>query len=126
MSKTAVSITVYGIYLGSAGVGFMFIPDVLLQVLSLPPTNEVWIRLFGVLAVVLAAKAYYPVRMNVVALMQFDVYTRTFAGIFITVLVVMGLAPRIMLILAIIDILASVWTQVAIFADRRSERLAPT
>ncbi|MFY9622126.1 MAG: hypothetical protein WAM70_17900 [Pyrinomonadaceae bacterium] len=126
MSNTAVSIAVYATYLGGAGVGFMFIPNVLLQVLGLPPTNDVWIRLFGLLAVVLAAKGYWAARRNHVALMQFDVYTRTFAGIFITMLVVIGLAPRLMLILAGIDIVASIWTQVAIFADTRSERTGAT
>ena len=45
---------------------------------------------------------------------------------FLTVIVVMGLVPRIMVIFAIADILASVWTQLALFADKRSERQATT
>lgn len=126
MSRASISMTVYAIYLGIGGAVFAFIPGVMLHVLGLPPTNEVWIRLFGALAAVLAVKGYYGARLNLVPMMQLDVYTRTCFGTFLAVLVVMGLSPRIMLIFAIIDILASVWTQLALFADKRSPRPAAT
>jgi hypothetical protein len=126
MSKAGVSMTVYAIYLGSSGLGLALIPNVLLHVLGVPPTHEGWIRIFGSLAVVLAAKGYNAARLNLVPSLQFDVYTRTGFGIFLTVIVVLGLVPPIMVIFAIADILASVWTQLALLADKRSERLGAT
>lgn len=124
MSKAGVSITAYCIYLGSGGVVLAFKPNVLNHVLGLPPTKEVWIRLFGALAVVLAAKGFYAARLNLVPTFQFDVYTRTAFAVFVTVLIIMGLSSRILLILAVVDVLFAVWTQLALAADRRSARFA--
>jgi hypothetical protein len=113
---------VYAVYLGSGGAGLAFIPNVLLHVLGIPPTHEFWIRVFGALAIVLAAKGAYGAYLNFIPSLQFDCYTRACFGTFLAVLVVIGIAPRQMLIFAIIDLLASVWTQLALFADRRAAR----
>jgi len=96
------------------------IPNTLLHILRIPPTYEVWVRLFGALSVVLAAKGYFAARHNIVLSLQFDVYTRTCFGTFLTILVLLGISPPIMEIFAIIDILASVWTQLALNADKRA------
>lgn len=120
MSKAGVSLTVYSVYLGASGVGLALIPNTLLHVLGIPPTREGWVRLFGSLAAVLAAKGFYAARLNLVPSLQFDVYTRTVFGVFLTVLVVLDLVPRVMIIFAIIDILAAVWTEFALRADRRA------
>jgi hypothetical protein len=119
MSKTSVSIIVYSTYLGSAGAGAAFIPNTLLPILGLPTTNEVWVRLFGALALLLAAKGFNGALLNLLPSMQFDVYTRTCFAVFLAVLIIIGLSPPILIILAIIDIVAAVWTQLAIRADRR-------
>jgi hypothetical protein len=119
MSKAQVSITAYCIYLGSNGAVAAFKPSLVSQVLRVPPTREVWIRLFGSLAVVLAAKGFYAVRLNLIPTFQFDVYTRTAFAIFLTVLIIMGISPTPLLILAVIDIVCAVWTQLALVADRR-------
>jgi hypothetical protein len=111
---------VYAIYLGLSGIGMSLIPNVMLHILRLPPTHEVWVRLFGALSFVLAAKGYFAARRNIVPQLQFDVYTRIGFGTFLTILVVLGISPRIMLIFAIIDILASVWTQLSLNADQRA------
>ena len=119
MSRAARSMVVYAIYLALSGLGMSLIPNVFLHILGLPPTKEVWVRLFGALSFVLASKGYYAARRNIVAQLQFDVYTRTGFGTFLTILVVLGISPPVMEIFALIDILASVWTQLALNADRR-------
>ncbi|MBW8875633.1 MAG: hypothetical protein JF614_11780 [Acidobacteria bacterium] len=119
MSKTGVSIVAYSIYLGSGGLGMALIPNVLLGLLGLPPTPEPWIRLFGFLALVLAAKGINGALLNLVPVMQFDVYTRICFSLFLTALIVLGLAPRIMFIFAAIDFAAAVWTQVTLVAAKR-------
>ena len=126
MSKTGVSIIAYSIYLGSGGVGMALIPNVLLGLLGLPPTHEVWVRLFGFLALVLAAKGINGALLNLVPVMQFDVYTRICFSLFLTVLIVLGLSPRIMFIFAAIDFAAAVWTQLTISAARRRVLAAAT
>jgi len=120
MTKAGLSITAYCIYLGSNGVVAAFKPSLVSQVLRVPPTKEVWIRLFGFLALVLAAKGYYAVRLNLTPMFQLDVYTRAAFGTFLTVLIIMGVSPTFLLILAVVDIVGAVWTQLALVADGRA------
>ena len=126
MSKTSISILVYSIYLGTGGAGMAFIPNVMLPLLGVPPTNEVWIRLFGFLALVLGAKGINGALLNLTPVMQFDIYTRTCFAVFLTVLILMGISPPIMIIFAIIDFVAAMWTLVSIRADKRGKRPTAT
>lgn len=122
MSKTGISIFAYSIYLGSAGVAMALIPNMLIRMLGLPETQEVWVRLFGFLAFVLGVKGIHGAITNNVPAMQLDVVTRTAFSIFLTVLILLGVSPGILIIFAIIDFAAAVWTQVTIFAAKRRER----
>jgi hypothetical protein len=119
MSKPALSLTVYAIYLGVGGAISALFPNFVLNLLGLPPTNEVWIRLWGALAVALAAKGYNGARLNSRESMQFDVYTRTGFATFLVALIVLGLSPPVTIIFAIVDYAASVWTQLALWAERK-------
>lgn len=120
MSRAKLSLTVYAIYLGSAGLSIALFPDAMLPILGLPVTKEVWVRLYGALATVLAAKGYNGARLNLYSSMQFDVYTRTSFASFLTALVLLGICPRVLEIFAIIDYTGAAWTQWAIRADRRA------
>jgi hypothetical protein len=120
MSKASVSITAYSLYLAPAGLVMAFIPNVLVRVLSLPPIDGVWIRLFGFFAIMFAVKGYHGARLNLVSSMQLDVISRVGFTVFLVVLIVMGVAPPIMAIFGAIDLIAAVWTQIAIFVDKRS------
>ena len=52
MSNAAKSILVHGIYLLGLGVVMITIPNVPLKIFGLPETNEVWIRVVGMLSLV--------------------------------------------------------------------------
>jgi hypothetical protein len=54
MNKSSTSLLVFGVYLIGVGVGFVFMPNTVLGILSLPPTNEVWIHVLGVVILALA------------------------------------------------------------------------
>jgi hypothetical protein len=118
LSKTSISIIVYSIYLGTGGLGMALIPNTMLGLLGVPPTQEVWIRLFGFLALVLAVKGINGALLGLIPVMQLDVYTRTCFSVFLTVLIVIGLAPRILFLFAGIDFVAAVWTEVTILTAK--------
>lgn len=124
MRKPATSLIVYAIYLGVGGAIVALVPNMFLDLADLPRNDEVWIRLYGALAVALAAKGYHGARRNSIPSMQFDVYTRTGFATFLTVLVIIGIAPLITIIFAIIDYVGSAWTQLAIWAERKEHRPA--
>lgn len=124
MRKPATSLIVYAIYLGVGGAIVALVPNMFLDLADLPRNDEVWIRLYGALAVALAAKGYHGARRNSIPSMQFDVYTRTGFATFLTVLVIIGIAPLITIIFAIIDYVGSAWTQLAIWAERKGHHPA--
>lgn len=62
MSSAARSITVFGVYLAAVGLSFFFIPNLVLPLVGLPTTTEVWIRLTGLLTAILGMYFLYGVR----------------------------------------------------------------
>jgi len=47
MSKSATSVFVVGIFLIIAGIGFLIIPNIVLSILGILSSDEVWIRILG-------------------------------------------------------------------------------
>ena len=59
MSKSAISVFVFGLYLLVVGSVLILVPNLLLSLFAIPETSEVWIRVVGVVAAVLG---YYYVQ----------------------------------------------------------------
>lgn len=57
MSQAAKSLFVFGIHLCGLGLILLLIPNLILQIFGLPPTNDVWIRVNGMF--VLCLSFYY-------------------------------------------------------------------
>jgi hypothetical protein len=49
MSKSALSVFVFGLYLLVVGIVMLVVPNFLLGLFSIPSTTEVWIRVAGML-----------------------------------------------------------------------------
>jgi hypothetical protein len=123
-SRTATSIIAYSIYLGIGGIWMGTAPDSLTSFLHVPPPDGVWIRMAGCLAFVLACKGIYGALHGLTGLMQMDVYTRTGFAVFLTVLVLVGIArPPYYLFLALVDFAAAMWTAFSLRADRKASQL---
>ena len=58
MSKSAFSAKVFAVYLFIAGALLATVPNVLLSILFIPQTSEVWIRVIGVIAVMIGIYAW--------------------------------------------------------------------
>jgi hypothetical protein len=120
MSRARVSIIVYGVYLATAGAGLALIPNVLLTLARIPEDYCFWARLAGCLALVLAVKGIHNSTAENARFFRFDNFTRTFAATFMLVLVILGIAPKIILLLAAVDYGGAAWTELAIQADKRN------
>lgn len=70
MSKTSTSLIVFGIYLIGMGLGLVFMPNFALGTLGFAPTNEVWVRVVGALALLLAFYYISAARADVRAFAQ--------------------------------------------------------
>ena len=120
MSRARLSIIVYGVYLATAGAGLALIPNVILTLARIPDDYCFWARLAGCLALVLAVKGIHNSTAENATFFRFDNYTRTFAATFMVALVVLGIAPKIILLLAAVDYGGAIWTELAIRADKRN------
>ena len=74
MSKAARSIYVWGIYVTLTGLALIVIPNVVFGIIGLPSTNEVWIRVLGVMALILAYYYFVAVKGDFVPLYRASIY----------------------------------------------------
>ncbi|MEM7345624.1 MAG: hypothetical protein AAF485_15385, partial [Chloroflexota bacterium] len=110
MSKSGTTVFVWGIYVLLLGSILVLIPNVLLRLFGFPPTDEVWIRVAGVL---LLALGYYYVeaaRKEYTDLFRWSVYARLGVMGFFILFVLFGLSQPILLLFGSIDVLGAAWT----------------
>ena len=72
MSKSALSVFVFGLYLSILALRFLIFPNTVLSLFNLPNTNEVWVRAVGML---LFGLSYYYIQMPLL-----EVHLLDFAG----------------------------------------------
>jgi hypothetical protein len=117
MKKASTSIVVFGVYLIGMGAGLLFMPDFVLVTLGLPPATDVWIRVVGALALLLAYYYISAARTNTKSFMQWTVPGRIFIFAAFTGFVLAGLVGPIMVGLGLVDLLGAIWTWYAIRSD---------
>lgn len=119
MSKPAVSLVVYGWYviLGLA-FPFLFIPGLILPLAGMAAPTDVWVRVLGMTVLFLG---FYYIQMGRHELTQFfrwTVYIRFAVPVFFVVFVLLGFAPPVLIAFTIPDILFTVWTALALRAEK--------
>ena len=110
MTASAKSVLVHGIYLAASGALLIASPNTLLSLLGLAPTNEVWIRIVGVLTLILGFYFVQAARKNVMEFIRWTITARFTFLFFIVVFVLFGLANPIVILFGLIDLLGALWT----------------
>lgn len=120
MSKPAFSVKIFGIYVMLLGFTLIFFPNLLLTPFGIPPANEVWIRVVGVLA--LNIGIYYWVAAKCEARLFFmcTVYTRALVLFAFTGFAAAGLVSPMIILFGCVDFAGGIWTLLAIRAERAS------
>lgn len=114
MSKAAKSVLVFGIYLAVTGLGFLIMPNTPLALFGFPPTNEVWIRIMGLLIMILGYFYIQSARADFKPFFQWTVNERIAAVVVFAIFVALGLAEPTLLIFGAVDLLGAIWTQLAL------------
>ncbi len=114
MSNAAKSILVHGIYLLGLGVVMITIPNVPLKIFGLPETNEVWIRVVGMMSLVLGYYFVQSARKELTDFFRSTLLTRSAAIVFFAIFVVLGFAPINLLLLIAVDPIFIIWTAMAL------------
>jgi hypothetical protein len=114
MSAAAKSIFYFGFYLYLVGLTLIFFPNVLLKSLQIPETNEVWIRVVGVLAFCLGYYYHRNGERNNIVFCSTTVPTRMFVFISFVTFVMLGYVSPMLIGFGAIDLLGAIWTWTAL------------
>lgn len=118
MSRAARSVLAFGIYLLVLGAGLLVVPNTLLALFRQPPTQEPWLRVVGLVVLVLGLYYVSAAREQVTAFFRWTLWGRPLAVVVLVALVIAGIAPAFVLILCAIDLMCAAWTFAALRADR--------
>jgi hypothetical protein len=119
MKKSSISLLVFALYLIGMGVGLVGMPNLLLGLLNLPATNEIWIRVLGVVTLVLAFYYIQASRTNLHVFAEWTVPARIGVFLFFTGFVVAGWVGPIMIVLGLVDVIGAAWTGWALRAEKQ-------
>lgn len=114
MSSSAKSVLVFGIYLMLTGLVLLVLPNLLLGLFALPPTNEVWIRVVGMLLLFLGVYYYRAARKEFADFIQWTVYLRATVVFFLSGFVALGLASPPLILFGLVDLLGAIWTALSL------------
>ncbi|MFA6168011.1 MAG: hypothetical protein WC700_15420 [Gemmatimonadaceae bacterium] len=118
MSNSARSVLAFGWYLVGLGGLLVAVPNTLLGLFFLPSTSEVWLRVVGVLVLILAFYYIQAARHGLTALFQWTVYGRASVIVFFTAFVLLGFVEPPLILFGVVDLLGATWTHFALRAER--------
>lgn len=125
MSKSAFSLRVFSIYMLIFGVVLIADPNWLLSLFGVPETHEVWIRIVGMLILIVGFMDFMASGNEMRLLFRWSVYARLAVAIFLIGFVVLASAPPILLLFGAIDAGGAIWTGLCLRAENlaRSDSL---
>jgi hypothetical protein len=110
MSPAAKSVYYFGFYLYLTGLTLIFVPNLFLKTLHLPESNDVWIRVVGVLAFCIGYYYHRTGAENITALLKHTIPTRIFVCISFTTFAALDFVSPILVVFGVIDLLGALLT----------------
>jgi hypothetical protein len=121
MSRGAMSVFVFSIYLYIMGFVLVVTPGTLVRIFEFPETDGLWIRVAGMLVVILAFYYSHAARADFRPFFVWTVIARTSVLLFFIAFVIAGLAPPALILFGVIDFAAAMWTLFAIRSDTTAQ-----
>lgn len=114
MSESARSIQFFGVYMVVLGILLVLVPNVMLAFAAMPPTGEVWIRLVGMLVMILGSFYVVAGRNGLTAFFRWTLVTRLSAVLFLLGFIFARLASPFILVFWLGDLAGAIWTYLAL------------
>ena len=114
MSPAARSLHVFGQYLVGAGALLMLAPALLLGPLGIPVPGDAWVRVTGMVVLILGLYYVIGARAELLSFMRASVPVRAAVPLVLATFVAAGLAPAALLLFGTIDAAAALWTWLAL------------
>ena len=120
MSNSARSVLVFAIYLVVLGLVLVIAPNFLLSLFALPGATDIWIRVVGMLVLLLGFYYSQAARQEMTEFFRWTVYARSSVILFFTAFVLFGLASPPLILFGAVDLLGAIWTGLALRASKSS------
>jgi len=120
MSRSALSLFVFSIYLYIMGFVLVVTPDTLVRIFKFPDADGLWIRVVGMLVIILGFYYSHVARAEIRPFFVWTVIARSSVLLFFLAFVIAGLAPPALILFGVIDFAAAMWTLFAIRSDATS------
>jgi len=114
MTPAARSVSVFGSYLLLLGLALLLIPNPLLALFRLPPTEEVWIRVVGMVVTFLGVYYRAAAAAELRPFFLATVLLRTSVPIFFLIFILAGWTEWPMLGFGLVDAAGALWTWTAL------------
>lgn len=114
MTAAAKSVCYFGYYLYVTGITLMVAPNFLLNTMKIPTTNEVWIRVVGVLAFAIGYYYHRTGTANIFAFFKFTVHARTFVFLAFCCFVLLKYVSPLLIVFGVVDLAGAAWTWMAL------------
>lgn len=118
MSAAAKSVYYFGFYLYATGLALVFIPNLFLSTFQIPETNEVWIRVVGVLATLIGFYYHQMGAANSPTFYKLTVVARIIVFIAFIGFVLLKFVSPMLAGFGIIDLLGAAWTFAALKKEK--------
>ncbi len=107
--KKHLSLTVQMFYVALTGLQLIFMPNLLLGLIGLPTTDQIWIRILGVIVFILAILYRTIIQIDSAKMVKSTILARFVAAFGIIVLAIWFGQP-ILILFAAVDIATAVWS----------------
>lgn len=106
----AKTVLYFGFYLYLTGFTLLVAPNFLLSTFQMPVTEEVWIRVVGVLVLAIGFYYHQAGSKNIEAMLPLTVVARIFVFLSFAVFVLLQFVSPMLLVFGVVDLLGAFWT----------------
>jgi len=116
MTRAALSVFVFSVYLYVLGFVLVVAPNALLGLFRIPDTDEVWVRVVGMLVAIIGYYYSTAARAELTPMFRASAFARLSVLVFFVAFVLLGFAPPVLIVFGLIDAVCAVWTLAALRA----------
>jgi len=120
MSRAAMSIFIFGIYVIILGIIFLFVPEIMFLMLAYPTPPDIVSRIIGMVFLFLAY-LYIRAALDEEGMTKFfmwTVHTRALVIIFFSIFAALQLVNPLIIMFGVVDIAGALWTFWALRKDK--------
>lgn len=114
MKSSAFSLFVFGLYMLVLGPVLVLTPNTLLEIFGFPLTQEIWIRVVGMLVILLGVYDVGAARAGLEPFIRLSVPVRGSVILFFGAFVALRLVEPALLLFGAVDALGATWTVLAL------------